>query len=105
LHDLCRAAERLLHSWPMPQTITLDLSQIAALQGTTAACLERACRRWASAGVRVCIEGCNLAVIAALERVGVAAELLVSERPSGDYRLVYTARGAGAPPRTRPDAT
>jgi hypothetical protein len=97
LQALCRAARGLAHSWPPPKTISVDVSSIvAALDGTSVAQLDRACRLWRRAGIAVRIEGCDLWLSAALTRRGLDAELYgsertsgiqVSSRPAAEYRL------------------
>ena len=82
LEALCCRASELLHSWPPPGAVAIDLSGIEVLDATSVARLDQACRRWSGAGIRLSIDGCNRHVVAALVRGGIDAEICSSERVS-----------------------
>jgi ABC-type transporter Mla MlaB component len=82
LEALCRAANGLLQSWPPPETVVIDLTEVEALDAVSVARLDQACRRWSRAGVTVSIEGCTRQVVAALARGGLDAAICCSDRVS-----------------------
>lgn len=75
LEQMCRATHAMVGTGEPPEWVTVDLSALAAIDASTVGPLEYACATWAEAGAQVTLTGCRPAVVAALLRRGVRADI------------------------------
>jgi hypothetical protein len=75
LEHMCKATGAILRSGVPPLSVTLDLSYVPMLGDSTLGPLEYACAKWATAGTRVTLTGCQPEVAGALWRRSVRAHV------------------------------